>query len=98
MNKKIEGLIFKKDTMNPEQFMEAYRRIQAEDKIVLDKNHLDEYDICAQIAKLCVSASDGMNEAAYIIDRTYEIWIHLMKTKKSEIERVHREIKLEVVQ
>ena len=91
----IEALFLKKDDLTPEQFLEAYKRIQAEDKMMNEPAE-DEYDICARIAKLVMTGDNSVDKIEYIIDRCYELFRHLIKTKMAKIEKVHAEIKIMV--
>ena len=92
MDSKIKALIFQKDDMTPKEFLEVYKRIQAEDHVKQDDRPYDEHDICALISKLCIEAPDGLDKAFYIIKRTHELWVHIMRIKQSEIERIQADI------
>lgn len=93
---KIQALIMRKDQISVDEFMEVYRRIQAEDKIMMNNENHDEYDICAMMGKL-INDPDASAKLQYIIDRAYELWNHRIRMDRQRINAIHTNVKLENV-
>ena len=78
--------------MTTDEFIEVYRRIQAENKVMMINESHDEYEISAWMGKLTTDPN-AADKLGYIIDRAYELWNHVMRTNKSRIEAIHANIK-----